>query len=177
MSYISIYVSSTDSNISFSSLIQGKNTLKTLRNNSVTQVGVVTSLKCETLKFIKCFQVHSLMSCSQASWRVGLGLLPLIYLAGKRVWEESVICPTLHNESWNHLLVQMLPSPRLSYLICHCHKLSSSNSVSPPQLWSTYVTWARSPFSRWHKRKGESSLIRGLLVGGRWRLSSFWLWK
>lgn len=132
MSYISIYVSSTDSNISFSSLIQGKNTLKTLRNNSVTQVGVVTSLKCETLKFIKCFQVHSLMWCSQASWRVGLGLLPLISLAGKRVWEESVICPMLHNESWNHLLVQMLPSPRLTYLICHYHELSSSNSVPLP---------------------------------------------
>lgn len=111
MSYISIYVSSTDSNIPFCSFIQGKNTLKTLRNNSVTQVGIVTSLKCETLKFIKCFQVHSLMCCSQASWRVGLGLLPLLYLTGKRVWEDSVICPTLHNESWNHLLVQMLLSP------------------------------------------------------------------
>lgn len=47
MSYMCIYVSSTGINILFSNLTRGKNTLKTLGNNSVTQVRIVTSLKCE----------------------------------------------------------------------------------------------------------------------------------
>lgn len=136
MSYTSIYVSSTDIKILFSNLIHGKNTLKTLQNNCYTS-GNSNFLE------VWDFKVYKVLSSTQFHL-----MLPTVltnraevitsYLFGrkKRVWEDSMICPMLHNELWNHLLVQMLLSPTLSYLF-HSHQELSSPKFPHPQPWES----------------------------------------
>lgn len=53
MNYIPVHVSFTDLKILFSSVWSLERTQKTLQNNSLTQVGITTLMKYETLEFIK----------------------------------------------------------------------------------------------------------------------------
>ena len=61
MNYIPVHVSFTDLKVIFSSVWSLESTHKTLQNNSLTQVGIITLMKYETLEFIKYFQEHNFM--------------------------------------------------------------------------------------------------------------------
>lgn len=125
MSYMSVHVSSTDIKILFSSVWSIERTHKTLQSNSVTQVGILPSMKYETSEFIKCFQGHHFMWCSQQPCEVGMGLLPLMYLTGKKESRRVQWFAQRHTMSY-----ETNYWPR-----CLCHPCSVTSSI-------VTVSWA-----------------------------------
>ena len=141
-------------NCIFWCLVHGKNTPETLQNNSVTQVRILTFMKWETLRFIKCFQVHNLIWHTQQLCEVGLGLVPLIYLTGKKgsrkkiQWLAQCHIVSYETSCWSR---------------CSYHPYSITFFVIiiswAPRVWSIPDALTKSHFSRWHKRKGKNTLL------------------
>lgn len=93
MCYISPHVLSIDIIILFSSVWLLKRTqLRNFKITVVTQMKIAISMKCETLQFVKCFQVNDFIQPSSQPGEVSMRLLPLIS------WAEENSLTQCHSE-------------------------------------------------------------------------------